>query len=73
MCGKPSDDYICQFCGRQLLAHRTSEPIQTDGDFPCLLFAWGIYEQTLKQAIARCKYDNHPEIAFYLGKEMGRV
>jgi ComF family protein len=38
-----------------------------------LLFAWGIYEQTLKQAIARCKYENHPQIARHLGYKMGET
>ncbi len=75
LCGKVSDAYICPYCDRQLSACKTTEPIQSDPNLPSsiLLFAWGVYEHTLKQAIARCKYNNHPEIALYLGAKMGQV
>ena len=75
LCGKVSEKYICPYCDRQLSACKTSEPIQSDASLPCsiLLFAWGVYEQTLKQAIARCKYHNQPKIALHLGARMGEV
>jgi ComF family protein len=75
LCGKVSEKYICPYCDRQLSACKTAEPIQSDPKLPSsiLLFAWGVYEHALKQVIARCKYQNHPEIALYLGEKMGEV
>lgn len=75
LCGKVSEKYVCPYCDRQLSACQAAEPIQADPNLPSsiLLFAWGVYEQTLKQAIARCKYNNQPKIAFHLGIRMGEV
>jgi len=75
LCGKVSEKYVCHYCDRQLSACLAPEPIQSDPNLPhsILLFAWGIYEQTLKQAITQCKYNNHPEIALHLGERMGEV
>ncbi|MFN3926618.1 MAG: ComF family protein [Pseudanabaenaceae cyanobacterium] len=73
ICGKPSEDYVCASCDRQLSAHQLANPIQSDPKLPVLLFVWGTYEQALKQAIARCKYQNQPRIAFHLGQRLGEV
>jgi ComF family protein len=73
LCGKPCDGFVCASCDRALQSCKADEPVQTEPRLPkdSLLFAWGIYEQSLKQAIARCKYENQPRIALHLGQKIG--
>jgi ComF family protein len=66
LCDRSTTTALCTYCQRQLLAHQrlpTSQAAQP--------FAWGDYQGVLKRTIAACKYQNHPELAIYLGNLLG--
>lgn len=64
LCKRPSDRILCKDCDRQIAAYQSPDFLQKD--YPITpeipLYSWGIYDGTLKRAIAACKYENHPEI-----------
>ncbi len=73
LCGRPATEVFCVDCDRQVAACRLPSPIMSIplAPRPGWLFAWGDYGGPLKRAIAACKYKHHPEIARYLGQQMG--
>ncbi len=67
ICDRSADNILCQYCQRQLLDCQLAQPQQYwMGDLP--LFAWGKYENSIKQAIGKLKYDGNREIADLLGE-----
>ncbi len=71
ICNRSTDGYLCVYCTRPILACRSPQFCETQSPFT--LFCWGIYDDALKRAIATCKYQNQPTIAFYLGQQMGEA
>ncbi|MBR8828624.1 MAG: ComF family protein [Gomphosphaeria aponina SAG 52.96 = DSM 107014] len=71
LCQRPADEIVCKYCQKQLESCKLSNNSQYwQGELP--LFVWGEYEGKLKRAIARCKYDNHPELGELLGYWLGK-
>ncbi|MFN5856049.1 MAG: ComF family protein [Pseudanabaenaceae cyanobacterium] len=68
-------EILCSYCQRQINACGDRRFLQ--GDHPIgvamPLFSWGIYDGPLKRAIAVCKYDGNPNIAKWLGQNMGET
>jgi ComF family protein len=72
ICQRNAQTVFCIDCDRQIEACQNPEFEQGLIDQKIPLFSWGSYEQTLKQAVEACKYQNAPEIAKELGSRMGR-
>jgi len=71
LCGRSTLKVICIDCDRQISACRSSSFYQ---DLEGVnLFGWGDYDGNLKQAIATCKFNNHPELAQPLGIKIGEA
>jgi ComF family protein len=67
MCDRTAERILCRYCLRQLQDCQLPQPARYwQGDLP--LFAWGKYEGTVKQAIAKLKYDGHTSIADLYGE-----
>jgi ComF family protein len=64
LCDRSTTTVLCTYCQRQLLA---SQRLHS----PATPFAWGDYQGVLKRTIAACKYQNHPDLATYLGDLLG--
>ena len=68
-------EILCSYCQRQINAcgdrHFQQNDYPISRDIP--LFSWGIYDGQLKRAIAVCKYDGNPNIAQWLGQNMGKT
>lgn len=72
ICERPTSEAICPNCQRQLYQYRLSSPLQQP--LPGLpVVAWASYEGSVRQVIARLKYDHQPAIAQQLGTELGQV
>lgn len=72
LCQRSTPQELCLDCSRQL--QRCQLPncnYLWQGQLPIL--AWGIYNGTLKQAIAALKYENRPQIARPLGHWLAEV
>lgn len=72
LCDRSAEDVFCLDCKRQVLSCQFKNCRQFwQGDLP--LFAWGEYSGKLKGAIAAMKYNNHPEIGYFLGCCLART
>jgi ComF family protein len=71
LCDRSTPDTLCIYCQRQLLAEKLERPLHQQSELK--VWAWGSYGGALKRSIAQCKYQNHPEIAFYLGELLGQT
>jgi ComF family protein len=71
LCGRSTLKVICVDCDRQISACKSSNFYQDLGSLN--LFRWGNYDGSLKQAIATCKFENHPELAQPLGFKIGEA
>ncbi len=65
LCDRSTAKIICIDCDRQISACKS--PIFRQNREGLNLFAWGVYDSSLKQAIATFKFKNHPELAQPLG------
>lgn len=71
LCQRIAENTICEYCQKKLLSYRLQKP-QANWNSNLAVFAWGKYDGELSRAIARSKYDNHPEIGVFLGKLLGK-
>jgi ComF family protein len=71
LCGRSTLKIICIDCDRQISDCKSSNFYQDLGEIN--LFGWGDYDGSLKQAIATCKFENHPELAQPLGIKIGEA
>lgn len=73
LCDRPTDrEVLCPACTQALQRLQRKNPAQEwHGSLPKLI--WGQYQGQLKQAIARLKYENHPELAHPLGEWLGET
>jgi ComF family protein len=74
LCKRPADRILCKDCDRQIAAYQSPEFLQKDhpitSEIP--LYSWGVYDGTLKRAIAACKYENHPEIMEAIAEKIAK-
>jgi ComF family protein len=67
LCDRVAEDILCRYCDRQLHSCQLTHPNQAwTGNLP--IFAWGKYEGTVKQSIAKLKYDGCRDLASLLGE-----
>jgi ComF family protein len=67
LCDRTAEEVFCRYCERQLQEHRLTQPDRYwQGDLP--LFAWGSYEGTVKQSMAKLKYDGIRSIGELYGQ-----
>jgi ComF family protein len=71
LCGRSTLKVICIDCDRQISDCKSSNFSQYLGSIN--LFGWGNYDGSLKQAIATCKFENHPQLAQPLGFKIGET
>lgn len=71
LCQHPANDVLCDRCYQRLKQYRYTSRQKRQDALP--VFAWGIYDGTLKNAIAAMKYKNHPELARPLGQWLGEA
>jgi ComF family protein len=70
LCDRPAEDVFCRYCQRQLQEARLTQPAKYwQGDLP--LFAWAAYEGTIKQSMAKLKYDGIRSIGERYGQWLG--
>ena len=72
-CHRSNARIICNYCQQKLASEQllSGDRRSWRGDLP--LFAWGRYDGQLKQAIAKLKYHNQPEIGRILGNWLGKA
>ena len=67
LCNRTAENIFCRYCQRQI---QDCQLVQPDrywyGDLP--LFAWGKYQGSIKQSIAKLKYDGHQSIGNLYGE-----
>jgi ComF family protein len=72
LCERSTAQAICPACERQVRQSRIADPL--DPSHPGLpVLSWGRYEDSLRQAIRHLKYSGHPELAGWLGLELGKT
>lgn len=72
LCERTTPQVICPTCKRQIRQSRLATPL--DSSHPGLpVLSWGRYEDTLRQIIRQLKYSGHPELANWLGLELGQT
>jgi len=71
ICQRSTSQILCRSCQHQIQKCQLQSPIQERPGLP-LIFAWGIYQGQLKQAITRLKYENQPDLAIPLGQWLGQ-
>lgn len=72
LCKRPTPQIPCQYCQQQIFAYRRSQELP--GKMP--VWIWGQYEDAIKRAIARIKYNNHyqkscPQLGKIFGHWLG--
>lgn len=72
ICQRSSRQVVCVDCDRQIQACKNHEFRQGQVESEIPLYCWGKYDQALKRAIEVCKYDQSPQIAYYLGQQMAK-
>lgn len=72
LCERATPQVICPACERQVRQSQLADPLDTS--YPGLpVLSWGRYEDTLRQVIHHFKYSGQPELASWLGLEMGQT
>lgn len=72
LCDRTTASSICSSCRKQLSQSQLANPLhQASSDLPVL--AWGAYQGSLRQAMAALKYNQKPDLAEFLGKNLGQV
>jgi ComF family protein len=72
VCKRPAENIVCVYCQKQLESYQLTNPSHLwRGNLP--LFAWGIYDNKLKQAIATLKYQNQPQVGILLGQWLANI
>lgn len=72
LCQRPAQEACCPACQRQVRQSRLSQPLDTrQPGLPVV--AWGRYEDGLRQLIRQFKYSGQPQLAQWLGVEMGHT
>ncbi|MBE9167175.1 ComF family protein [Pleurocapsales cyanobacterium LEGE 06147] len=72
LCKRPAENIVCVYCQKQLESCQLTNPSHLwRGNLP--LFAWGVYDNKLKQAIATLKYKNQPQLGMLLGQWLGNT
>jgi ComF family protein len=70
LCDRTAENVFCRYCERQLQETQLTQPDRYwQGDLP--LFAWGTYEGTVKQSMAKLKYDGIRSIGELYGQWLG--
>lgn len=72
LCAGGNDGGLCQLCQQQLYRCRLNIELEQKASELSVL-AWGSYQGHLRQAIGALKYKQQPEIARFLGMELGRL
>jgi ComF family protein len=72
LCQRSASSEFCPSCSKQLRKCQLPQPKYLWKP-PLPIFGWGEYQGSLKRAIASLKYDNHPEIAYPLGRWLGEA
>lgn len=70
LCSRPAEICFCDDCQTQLTECQFPPGLRWTKGIP--VFIWGRYEGALKQAIAKLKYHDCPEIAQPLGESLAR-
>lgn len=70
LCQRPASQEFCEYCNKQLQKCALKDSNHGKDNSPPVI-AWGAYGGAIKRAIAKMKYDNHPEIARPLGEWLG--
>lgn len=72
LCQRSTSAVLCPNCCRQVRQCQTPTPC--DRTIPGLtVVSWGRYEGSLRQIIGSFKYSGHPEVAQFLGTELGQT
>jgi ComF family protein len=72
LCNRPAENIVCVYCQKQLESCQLTNPSHLwRGNLP--LFAWGVYDNKLKQAIATLKYNNQSQVGILLGQWLGNA
>lgn len=72
ICQRTSASTFCQDCSRKIAeCRRRNYHIQAPELPP--LYCWGRYESTLKQSLAKLKYDHQERVAIPLGQYLGEL
>lgn len=72
LCERATPQRLCIACQRQVRHSQLSNPL--DATHPGLpVLSWGRYDDALRQLIRQCKYNNQPELATWLGLELGKT
>jgi ComF family protein len=67
LCDRTATQIFCRYCQRQIQDCQLAQPDRYwRGDLP--LFAWGNYQGSIKQSIAKLKYDGHRSIGNLYGE-----
>ncbi|WP_310423966.1 ComF family protein [Chamaesiphon sp. VAR_48_metabat_135_sub] len=67
LCNRTAEHIFCRYCQRQIQDCQLARPDRYwQGDLP--LFAWGKYQGSIKQSIAKFKYDGHRSISNVYGE-----
>jgi ComF family protein len=70
LCDRTAEGVFCRYCQRQLQDCQLTQPAKYwQGELP--LFAWGTYEGTIKQSMAKLKYDGIRSIGEQYGDWLG--
>ncbi|MGB8700651.1 MAG: hypothetical protein WCD18_14640, partial [Thermosynechococcaceae cyanobacterium] len=62
LCDRPAAGIFCIACNRRLSACQRSNPLIAQAGMP-LLYGWGTYAGSLKQGLAKLKYEHCAAIA----------
>jgi ComF family protein len=72
LCDRPTPTSLCASCQRQVQQTQLPHSLyQAQTGLPVI--SWGAYEDSLKQCIARLKYDHRQDTAQFLGAELAQT
>ncbi len=72
LCQRSSPVVFCSACLKQIRQCQLANPL--DDSYPDLVvLSWGRYEDSLRQAIGRFKYEGQTALAQWLGTELGHT
>lgn len=72
LCQRRANEVFCAACQRQIRQTQLRHPLDaSQTGLPVV--SWGRYEDSLRQMIRQLKYSGQPQLAQWLGVEMGRT
>jgi ComF family protein len=72
LCDRPAPQSLCPGCDEQFQTDILPHPEQLQTHQHNQILAWGRYQNRIRRLLSQLKYENRPEIGYFLGQQLAQ-